>query len=274
MLTTFQLWVISESAPRLPFQLEDAQRPETEEESAIVEDEGSSEADTASLSTAPDGGKKSVRVNLYTRLNNRVIDLRTVTSHAIFRIQSGACTLFREFLLSKDFVEIHTPKLLAAASEGGANVFKVSYFDRSAYLAQSPQLYKQMLVTSDFERVFEIAPVFRAENSFTHRHLTEFVGLDLEMAFEEHYHEVLELIEEMFIFIFKGFQERFSKEIEAVRYANYRIFKYSDAFRRQFPFVKPFQLPADGRVVRLTYSEGISMLRAAGEAIDDYADMT
>ena len=148
--------------------------------------------------------------------------MRTVTSHAIFRIQSGACELFREFLLSKDFVEIHTPKLLAAASEGGANVFKVSYFDRSAYLAQSPQLYKQMLITSDFERVFEIAPVFRAENSFTHRHLTEFVGLDLEMAFEEHYHEVLELIEEMFMYIFRGFEKRYSQEIEAVRYDSIR----------------------------------------------------
>jgi aspartyl-tRNA synthetase len=162
--------------------------------------------------------------------------------------------------MEKEFVEIHTPKLLAAASEGGANVFKVTYFDRSAYLAQSPQLYKQMLITSDFERVFEIAPVFRAENSFTHRHLTEFVGLDLEMAFEEHYHEVLELIEEMFMFIFRGFKERYSKEVEAVR--------------RQFPFVKPFELPEDGKVVRLTYAQGIEMLRASGEDIDDYADMT
>jgi aspartyl-tRNA synthetase len=125
-------------------------------------------------------------------------------------------------------VEIHTPKLLAAASEGGANVFKVSYFDRSAYLAQSPQLYKQMLITSDFERVFEIAPVFRAENSFTHRHLTEFVGLDLEMVFEEHYHEVLELIEEMFMFIFRGFQTRYAKEIEAVRY-EIPVLDYSNA---------------------------------------------
>jgi aspartyl-tRNA synthetase len=206
----------------LPFQLEDAQRPETEEESAVVEDDETTEAD----STATEGGKKVVRVNLHTRLNNRVIDLRTVTSHAIFRIQSGACLLFREFLLSRDFVEIHTPKLLAAASEGGANVFKVTYFDRSAYLAQSPQLYKQMLITSDFERVFEIAPVFRAENSFTHRHLTEFVGLDLEMAFEEHYHEVLELIEEMFMFIFKGFRERYSKEVEAVRYISANCYAY------------------------------------------------
>jgi aspartyl-tRNA synthetase len=207
--------VISESARRLPFQIEDAQRPETEEESNIVEDETS--MDTA-VTEGTEGSKKVVRVGMSTRLNNRVIDLRTITSQAIFRIQSGACALFREFLLDKGFIEIHTPKLLGAASEGGANVFEVKYFQRSAYLAQSPQLYKQMLVTSDFERVFEIAPVFRAENSFTHRHLTEFVGLDLEMAFEEHYHEVLELIEELFLYIFKGFRERYSKEIETVRY--------------------------------------------------------
>jgi aspartyl-tRNA synthetase len=201
----------------LPFQIEDAQRPETEEESGFVEEAETTETEASSITAPESEKKKAVRVSLPIRLKHRVIDLRTTTSQAIFRIQSGACGLFREFLLSKDFVEIHTPKLLAAASEGGANVFKVTYFDRSAYLAQSPQLYKQMLVTSDFERVFEIAPVFRAENSFTHRHLTEFVGLDLEMTFEEHYHEVLELIEEMFMYIFKGFKERYSKEIETVR---------------------------------------------------------
>jgi aspartyl-tRNA synthetase len=201
----------------LPFQIEDAQRPETEEESGFVEEAETTETEASSITAPESEKKKAVRVSLPIRLKHRVIDLRTTTSQAIFRIQSGACALFREFLLSKDFVEIHTPKLLAAASEGGANVFKVAYFDRSAYLAQSPQLYKQMLVTSDFERVFEIAPVFRAENSFTHRHLTEFVGLDLEMTFEEHYHEVLELIEEMFMYIFKGFKERYSKEIETVR---------------------------------------------------------
>jgi aspartyl-tRNA synthetase len=217
--------------------------------------------------------KKIVRVGLHTRLENRVIDLRTTTSQAIFRIQSGTCTLFREYLLSKNFIEIHTPKLLGAASEGGANVFTVSYFDRKAYLAQSPQLYKQMLIASDYERVFEIAPVFRAENSFTHRHLTEFVGLDLEMTFEEHYHEVLELIEEMFMFIFKGLEKRFSKEIETVRYATHVFGVQTLICRLQFPYIQPFELPEDGKVVRLTYAEAIEMLRASGEAIDDYADM-
>jgi aspartyl/asparaginyl-tRNA synthetase len=204
----------------LPFQIEDAQRPEAEEEAFTTEDEENAETEAASLISGEEA-KKVVKVGMYTRLNNRVIDLRTVTSHAIFRLQSGACQLFREFLIQRDFVEIHTPKLLAAASEGGANVFQVTYFDRKAYLAQSPQLYKQMLITSDFDRVFEIAPVFRAENSYTHRHLTEFVGLDLEMVFEEHYHEVLELIEEMFMFIFKGFETRYAKEIETVRYPEF-----------------------------------------------------
>ena len=106
-----------------------------------------------------------------TRLDNRIIDLRTTAKHAIFRLSSGVCQLFREFLIERDFVEIHTPKLIGGSSEGGANVFSFSYFNRKACLAQSPQLYKQMCVMGDFPRVFEIGPVFRAENSFTHRHM-------------------------------------------------------------------------------------------------------
>jgi aspartyl/asparaginyl-tRNA synthetase len=90
----------------------------------------------------------------------------------------------------KDFVEIHTPKLLAGASEGGSSVFKLDYKGQVACLAQSPQLHKQMGICADFGRVFEIGPVFRAENSFTHRHLCEFTGLDIEMEIKEHYFEV------------------------------------------------------------------------------------
>ena len=106
------------------------------------------------------------------------------------RISSGVCALFREFLLERDFLEMQSPKLIGGASEGGSSVFTLKYFGEDACLAQSPQLYKQMAICSDMNRVFEIAPVFRAEDSNTHRHLTEFVGLDLEMAFNEHYHEV------------------------------------------------------------------------------------
>merc|ERR1719240_1807514 len=100
--------------------------------------------------------------------------------------------LYRERLLADGFVEIHSPKLIASASEGGADVFKLGYFDRHAYLAQSPQLYKQMALMTDLPKVFEIGPVFRAENSLTHRHLTEFTGLDMEMLITDHYHECLD----------------------------------------------------------------------------------
>lgn len=164
--------------------------------------------------------------------------------------------MFREFLDGRNFTEIHTPKIIPAASEGGANVFKVSYFKGDAFLAQSPQLYKQMCICADFERVYEIAPVFRAENSFTHRHMTEFVGLDLEMAFQEHYHEVLDIFDELFVYIFEGLKTRFTAEMEAVK--------------RQYPFADFEYLP---KSLRLQYKDGIQMLREAGVEIGDHDDM-
>ncbi|GMM58422.1 aspartate--tRNA ligase [Maudiozyma humilis] len=228
---------ISETPEALPILIEDASRSEAE-------------AEAAGLPV----------VNLDTRLDARVIDLRTVTNQAIFKIQSGVCTLFREFLSQRKFTEIHTPKLLGAASEGGANVFEVTYFKNKAYLAQSPQFYKQQLMIADFERVFEVGPVFRAENSNTHRHLTEFTGLDLEMTFEEHYHEVLDVLSDLFVFIFAELKKRYAKEIEVVR--------------KQYP-VEDFKLPADGKMVRLTYKEGIEMLRAAGKTeLSDCEDLS
>ncbi|KAI9352049.1 hypothetical protein BDR26DRAFT_850264 [Obelidium mucronatum] len=228
------IFVVSKTRERLPFSLEDATRPKEEFEKDPL----------------------LVKVNMDTRLDNRVIDLRTTTSQAIFRMQSGVCQLFREFLNTKGFIEIHTPKMIDAISEGGANVFKLQYFNRNAYLAQSPQLYKQMAICSDFERVYEIAPVFRAENSFTHRHMTEFVGLDMEMAFEEHYHEVLDILGELFVFIFQGLETRYAAEIETVR--------------RQFPFEDFKYLP---QTLKLEFKEGIQMLRDAGVEIGDFDDM-
>ncbi|KAJ3084542.1 aspartyl-tRNA synthetase [Rhizoclosmatium globosum] len=226
--------IISKTRERLPFSLEDATRPKEEFEKDPL----------------------LVKVNMDTRLDNRIIDLRTVTSQAIFRMQSGVCQLFRDFLISKGFIEIHTPKMIDAISEGGANVFKLQYFNRNAYLAQSPQLYKQMAICADLERVFEIGPVFRAENSFTHRHMTEFTGLDMEMAFEEHYHEVLDVLGELFVFIFQGLETRYAAEIETVR--------------KQFPFEDFKYLP---KTLRLEFKEGMAMLREAGIEIGDFDDM-
>jgi aspartyl-tRNA synthetase len=104
--------------------------------------------------------------------------------------QAAVCRFFRTALEKADFQEIHSPKLIGGSSEGGAEVFKFEYFGTPACLAQSPQLYKQMAICADFERVYEVGPVFRAEKSLTHRHLCEFTGLDFEMEIKEHYSEV------------------------------------------------------------------------------------
>lgn len=233
-----KIYTVVETPEKLPILIEDAQRSDAQ-------------AEAAGLPV----------VNLDTRLDARVIDLRTQTNQAIFKIQAAVSLLFREFLDKKSFTEIHTPKLLGAASEGGSNVFEVTYFKTKAFLAQSPQLYKQQLIAADFERVFEVAPVFRAENSNTHRHMTEFVGLDLEMAFEEHYHEVLDILSELFVFIFSELKTRYAKEIAVVR--------------NQYP-VEEFKLPKDGKMVRLHFKEGIELLRTKGGRtnIDDFEDLS
>lgn len=181
-----EIFIVSQAKSQLPLQIEDASRPEKKDD--------------------PDS--LNIRVNQDTRLDNRVLDLRTPANQAIFRLEAGVCKLFRDILARQGFVEIHTPKIISAASEGGANVFTVSYFKESAYLAQSPQLYKQMAIAADFDRVFTVGAVFRAEDSNTHRHLTEFVGLDLEMAFKYHYHEVLDTIGNTFTDIFKGLRDK------------------------------------------------------------------
>ncbi|KAG8525676.1 uncharacterized protein KY384_000436 [Bacidia gigantensis] len=153
-----------------------------------------------------------------TRLANRLLDLRSVTSKSIFRVSSGITTQFRSFLDSQGFIEIHTPKLQGGGTESGASVFQVDYFGRPAFLAQSPQLGKQMCIAADFERVYEIGPVFRAENSNTHRHLTEYTGLDLEMTIEEHYHEALDLIDNLLKSIFQGVYDRYRTEIDIIKH--------------------------------------------------------
>lgn len=162
-------------------------------------------------------GRRS-RIPDRTRLANRVLDLRTPTSQAVFRVQSAICNLFRTALDDQAFVEIHTPKLQGVATESGASVFSLNYFGRDAFLAQSPQLAKQMAIAADFGRVYEIGAVFRAENSNTHRHLTEYTGLDVEMAIEEHYHEMLDVLDVTIKNILKGLYTRHRREIETVKH--------------------------------------------------------
>ena len=200
--------------------------------------------------------KLEIVVKMNTRLDNRVFDLRVPTTQAIFKLQSGVAHLFREYLDSKDFIEIHSPKLIGGASEGGSNVFKFKYFNQDACLAQSPQLYKQMCIIADFKRVYEIGPVFRAENSFTSRHLCEFTGLDLEMEIKEHFFEVLDTLGELFYFIFKGLNERYAKELEIVN--------------NQYPF-EPLILTPE--VLKLPWTEGIKLLTENGFNQDIYVNL-
>jgi aspartyl-tRNA synthetase len=159
-------------------------------------------------------------------------------------------------MLKNDFVEIHSPKLIGGSSEGGANVFKLKYFNQDACLAQSPQLYKQMALCGDLQRVFEIGPVFRAEDSNTNRHLCEFTGLDMEMEFKNHYFEVLDVLGEMLCFLFNEIKSRHARELSVIN--------------DQYPF-EEFKCAIP--VVKLHFKEGVQMLKEAGIEQDPLDDL-
>lgn len=148
------------------------------------------------------------------RLNYRWIDLRTDENQLLFKVQSCLINAMRQYLLNNNFIEIHTPKLIGAASESGADVFEVEYFGRKAYLAQSPQFYKQMAMASGFDRIFEVAPVFRAEKSFTSKHTTEFTGFDLELSYIESYRDVMQIEAETLAYALNVVKERFGESIK------------------------------------------------------------
>ncbi len=159
---------------------------------------------------------KGEETNIDLRLDYRWIDLRTDKNTLMFKTQSYFIAKCREFLVDRDFIEIHSPKLIGAESESGAGVFKVDYFDRNAYLAQSPQFYKQMAMAAGFERIFESGPVFRAEKFASRKHATEFTGFDLEFSYIESYHDVMHMEEEMLTYALKAVKEKYGEEIKNV----------------------------------------------------------
>ncbi|MBO5733609.1 MAG: aspartate--tRNA(Asn) ligase [Clostridia bacterium] len=154
------------------------------------------------------------RSSIDQRIDFRWIDLRTDENQLMFKVQTAFVAAMREFLLEKNFIEIHSPKLIGAASESGSDVFEVKYFDRNAYLAQSPQFYKQMAMASGFEKIFEVGPVFRAEKSYTSKHTTEFTGFDLEFSYIEDYRDVMQLEAELLTYALGKVAEKYGKEIE------------------------------------------------------------
>jgi nondiscriminating aspartyl-tRNA synthetase len=181
------------------------------------------------------------------RLDWRYMDLRRPVNTLFFQVQTTVEMAMREYWLEHDFIEIHSPKLVGAPSESGAELFTLDYFERKAYLAQSPQFYKQMAMAAGFERIFEIGPVFRADPSFTSRHMTEFTGVDMEMSWIDSHEDVMAFEERWLQYIYTKVKE-----------------KHGDAIKEQFgvdlviPTV-PFP--------RIPMKEAIAILKSRGYAL-------
>jgi aspartyl-tRNA synthetase len=150
------------------------------------------------------------------RLDWRYLDMRRPQVTAIFQVQTTTEMAFREYWHQHQFVEVHSPKLLGAPSESGAELFTVDYFEGKAYLAQSPQFYKQMAMAAGFERIFEIGPVFRADPSFTSRHMTEFTGIDQEMSYIDSHEDVMVFLENMLAYVYTRVKEVHGEQIKAL----------------------------------------------------------
>ena len=182
-----------------------------------------------------------VKADIDTRLRERVLDLRRQEMQAVIKIQTLVLKAFRETLYKEGFVEIFTPKIIATATEGGAQLFPVIYFGKEAFLAQSPQLYKE-LMAGVIERVFEIAPAWRAEESDTPFHLSEFISMDVEMAFAD-YNDVMNLLEKIIYNIVTAVRDQAKEELKILNYEPPNI-----------------SLP----LKRLTYTEAVEILRGKG----------
>lgn len=190
--------------------------------------------------------------NIDNRLNARALDMRNQKTASIFKLRHHVLASIRKTLSEKKFIEITTPKIIGSASEGGANLFSLEYFGRKAYLAQSPQLYKEQM-TIGLERVYEIASFYRAEKSHTGRHLSEFTSVDIEAAFMD-YTDVMEILESLVVEVYKYTLEKCKKEQEAI------------GIKINVP-TTPFE--------KITYSQALDELKSAGENLkfgDDLLD--
>jgi len=178
-------------------------------------------------------GKTPAHIDV--RLDARALDLCKEENLAVFKIQHTTVEAIRNFLFERGFIEAHTPRIIASATEGGAALFPVEYFEKKAYLAQSPQLYKEELVMS-FEKVFEVGPFFRAEESHTRRHLSEFVSIDIEQAFATA-ENVMQLLEQLMQFTCKTVDEKCRKELATLKYnvevpeVTFKRLKYDDVLQ-------------------------------------------
>ncbi len=159
--------------------------------------------------------KAKMKLNVNTNLDLRPITLRNLRERTIFKIQEGIIRGFRDYMFSQGFTEIHTPKIVHAGAEGGSNIFRLDYFGRKAFLAQSPQFYKQTMV-GVYERVFEAAPVFRAEKHSTARHLNEYTSLDFEMGYIDSFYDIMEMETGMLQYVMKLLETEYSQYLQAL----------------------------------------------------------
>jgi len=200
----------------------------------------------------PIGVIDKVSVDFDTRLNNRFIDLRKPENLFIFKFESELLFGIREYMNNNNFIEVHTPKIVGAATEGGADLFKVQYFEKNAYLNQSPQLYKEILISSGFDKVFEVGPAFRAEKENTIRHLNEFTSIDIEMAFAND-NDAMNVLENSLVYSIKNVIKKLGDD----------AFKYNNSLNNiKLPFP------------RITYEEAIEYLNKNGFKInfgDDFS---
>jgi len=150
------------------------------------------------------------------RFDYRFLDMRNPKIQSIFRVRDVALTKMRDFFESNGFVEVHTPIIQAAGAEGGATMFPMVYYKNEAFLRQSPQLYKQILMASSLDNVYEIGPAFRAEKSHTRRHVAEFLSLDMEMGWIESEEDILKVIERMVVFVLKGLKKDSQAELKTL----------------------------------------------------------
>ena len=204
----------------------------------------------------PLGVTDKVDVGMDVRLDNRFLDLRRTHVNAMFKLRSRILQYGREHLISEGFGEINSPKIIAAAAEGGTNLFPIKYFDRDAYLSQSPQLYKQLAVMGNLERVFEIGPAFRAEKHDTYRHLNEFISFDIEGAWMDD-EDVMGVQERMINFIWTKISENDMNLIDEIN--KYRISQDKDPVTVEIPSI-PFP--------RISYCEAIEIVKNGGGEIE------
>ncbi|MEM1525414.1 MAG: aspartate--tRNA(Asn) ligase, partial [Nitrososphaerales archaeon] len=192
-----------------------------------------------------------VKASIDTRLDARALDLRNPSVAAIFKIRHHALQSIRKTFIERGFIEVNTSRIIGQAAEGGANLFSLDYFGKIAYLAQSPQLYKEQLTLS-LERVFEISNFFRAEKSHTRKHLNEFISVDMEAAYFDE-NDAMEVAEDIIVNVFKDVSEQCKKELEILNYSPPKP-------------IKPFK--------RITYSQAIEELRKDGININIGDDLT